>query len=257
MACAVGLLVTVGAAELPDAAARAFDAYFENARSAFVAAATTQDEASAAREATPLRGGKTIAEPGSGDGIVEAPSSLIHHWRGRTLVPGVTLDQVLAASRDYASYPKIYPQIQRAKVLSDDGATVRIQLRMRASGGGLSATLDVWSRAQYVQLDRRRAYVVSRSESIREVTDAGQPSERLLPEGRDSGYLWRAGAFTRNVVVEQGVLLEMETIGLSRPLPRGLGWIIEPIARRIGRRSVEQSLQEFREAVLQRSKLAP
>ena len=142
-------------------------------------------------------------------------------------------------------------------MLSDDGATVRIQLRMRASGGGLSATLDVWSRAQYIQLDRRRAYVVSRSESIREVTNAGQPSERLLPEGQDSGYLWRAGAFTRNVVVEEGVLLEMETIGLSRPFPRGFGWIIEPIARRIGRRSVEQSLQEFRQAVLQRSKLAP
>ena len=249
--------MTVGAAELPDAAARAFDAYFEDARSAFVATATTQDEASAAREATPLRGGRTIAEPGGGDGIVEAPSSLIHHWRGRTLVPGVTLDQVLAASRDYASYPKIYPPIQRAKVLSDDGATVRIQLRMRASGGGLSATLDVLSRAQYIQLDSRRAYVVSRSESIREVTDPGQPSERVLPEGQDSGYLWRAGALTRNVVVEQGVLVEMETLGLSRPLPRGLGWIIEPIARRIGRRSVEQSLQEFRQAVLQRSKLAP
>ena len=249
--------MTVGAAELPDAAARAFDTYFENARSAFVATATTQDEASAAREAALLRSGKTIVEPGSGDGIVEAPSSLIHHWRGRTLVPGATLDQVLTASRDYASYPNIYRLIQRATVLSDDGATVRIQLRMRASGGGLSATFDVWSRAQYIQIDRRRAYVVSRSESIREVTDAGQPSERLLPEGQDSGYLWRAAAFTRNVVVEQGVLVEMETLGLSRPLPRGLGWIIEPIARRIGRRSVEQSLEEFRQAVLQRSKLAP
>ena len=101
------------------------------------------------------------------------------------------------------------------------GATVRIQMRMRGSGGGLSATLDVSSRAQYVQLDPRRAYVVSRSESIREVADAGQPSERLLPEGQDSGYLWRAATFTRNVVVEQGVLVEMETIGLSRPFPRG------------------------------------
>ena len=86
-AALVGLLVTAAAAELPDAAARAFDDYFEKARSAFVTAARTQDEASAAREATPLRGGKIVAEPGGGDGILEAPSSLIHHWRGRTSSP--------------------------------------------------------------------------------------------------------------------------------------------------------------------------
>jgi hypothetical protein len=47
--------------------------------------------------------------------------------------------------------------------------------------------------------------------------------------------------------------MEMETIGLSRPFPPLLGWIIEPIARHIGRASVEESVQEFRRAVLMRS----
>jgi hypothetical protein len=45
------------------------------------------------------------------------------------------------------------------------------------------------------------------------------------------------------------VAVEMETIGLSRAFPLMLTWIIEPIARRLGRKSVELSLQEFATAV--------
>lgn len=249
--------MTVRAVALPDAAARAFEQYVEKALREFVTAATQQDAAGAARDAAPVRGGKTVTMPGGGDGILEAPSSLIHHWRGRAFAHGVTLDEVLAVSRDYASYAKVYRQVVRAQVLSEDGPDVRIQLRMRGSGGGLSATLDVLSHAHYVRLDARRAYVLSRSESIREVKDAGKATERRLPEGQDSGYLWRAATFTRVSAVDGGVVMEMETLGLSRGFPRGLGWIIEPIARGIGRGSVDDSLQEFRRALLARGKLAP
>ena len=38
-------------------------------------------------------------------------------------------------------------------------------------------------------------------------------------------------------------MIEMETIGLSRSFPPMLGWFIEPIARRLGRKSVELSLR--------------
>jgi hypothetical protein len=61
--------------------------------------------------------------------------------------------------------------------------------------------------------------------------------------------LWRAATFTSFLAQDRGVLVEMEVIGLSRRFPPLLGWIIEPIARRLGRRSVEHSLQEFSKAV--------
>jgi hypothetical protein len=55
--------------------------------------------------------------------------------------------------------------------------------------------------------------------------------------------------FTRFVERASGVDVELETIGLSRRFPRRLGWLIEPIARRLGRRSVERTLTEFGLAV--------
>jgi hypothetical protein len=113
----------------------------------------------------------------------------------------------------------------------------------------LSATLDVTSTIRYERLDASRAYDVSMSTEILEVKNAGRPNEQHLPAGRDSGYLWRAAALTRFVEADGGVYMEMETIGLSRPYPPMLGWLIEPIARRIGRRSVEDSVAEFRAAV--------
>ena len=54
---------------------------------------------------------------------------------------------------------------------------------------------------------------------------------------------------SRLIERDGGVAVEMETIGLSRAFPRMLAWIIEPIARRLGRKSVELSLQEFASAV--------
>ena len=56
------------------------------------------------------------------------------------------------------------------------------------------------------------------------------------------------------MAVEGGVWLEMETIGLSRGFPSMLGWFIEPIARRVGRSSVDDSLRAFHQAMVARGK---
>jgi hypothetical protein len=81
------------------------------------------------------------------------------------------------------------------------------------------------------------------------VDNFGKRNESLLPVGKDSGYLWRAHTLTQFIAEENGVFIVMETLGLSRQFPPLTGWIIEPIARRIGRKSVEGSLDEFLTAI--------
>ena len=137
-------------------------------------------------------------------------------------------------------------------MLSEDGDSLRVQFRMKASAGGISSTVDMWSNIRYGRIDPTHAYVLSSADTIREVKDAGRSTERYVEAGRESGYLWRGATFTRFVEADAGVYMEMETIGLSRTFPPLLGWVIEPIARRIGRGSVENSVQEFRRAVLAR-----
>ena len=248
------LSVCISAADgavLTDAAIHAFAAYLDRARQAFVAR-RTQAVARSGDERAALLGGATTVFPGNGDGILTMPGSLIHHWRGATFIRGVSLDQTLELSRAYPEYPKIFRPILSSTVLKDDGDTLRVQFRLRESGGGMTAVLDVWSDVRYVRSDATHAYVISTASEIREVHDPGGSTERRLPAGRDSGYLWRAATFTRFVEADNGVYMEMETLGMSRQYPPMLGWIIEPIARRIGRRSVAESAEEFQRAVLMR-----
>jgi hypothetical protein len=244
----------VTAAELGDAAAQAYTAHAARSREQFLRQVRTLP--SAADRGT-LRTGQVLVRPGTGDGIVDVPGGLFHNWHASIFIPGVTLDEVVSVSRAYSDYPKVFHPVMSASVLSDDGESLRVQLRMKESAGGLSAILDVRSNVQYVRADAEHVHVISSSDEIREVKDVGKPTERRLPAGQDSGYLWRAGTLTSFIAADGGVYMEMETTALSRPYPPLLGWVIEPIARRVGRRSVEGSVEEFRQAVEMRHPPSP
>jgi hypothetical protein len=201
-----------------------------------------------------LRAGRVIAGPGRDDGIISVPGGLVHHWTGAAFIPGVSVQQVLNVSYAYADYPTIYKPVLASKLVSREGDAFHVWLRIKEGVAGVSAVLDIWSKVQYLHPDARRAISLSEAESIREVRNAGRPDERHLPAGEDSGYLWRAHTFTEVTADDDGVYLNMQTLGLSRRFPRLLAWMIEPIARRLGRKSVEASLEEFRRAVLARSR---
>jgi hypothetical protein len=246
--------VRAAAVDLQDQTARAFDRYAEDATAAFVkrARAGSSTPSTGAASNVPLRDAEIAAGPGGQDGIISVPDGLIHHWVGTTFIDNATLDDALAVSQSYDDYETYYRPVIASRLLARDGDTFRALLRLRESAGGLTAVLDVTTRVQYFRPEPGRACSTSTSEEIRQVENPGTPRERQLPAGRDSGYLWRAVTLSCLTQRGSGVAVEMETLGLSRGFPPLLGWIIEPIARRIGRKSVELSLQEFRTAVRSR-----
>jgi hypothetical protein len=238
----LALSVVVSAAELQDRASKAYDAYSDGARRTFVARALADQDRRP-------NSGVIVASPGGEDGIIEVPAGLVHHWVGATFMAGVTLHQALAASHDFDAYPKVYQTVLAARVISHEGETYHVSMRLKGGGGGVSAVLDVRSTVTYVQPTSSSAYAISNLDEIREVRNAGARDESLLPAGRDSGYLWRGNSFTFFSERDGGLYVEAETIGLSRRFPPMLGWIIEPIARRVGRQSVETSLKEYAAAI--------
>ena len=239
------VLVLAGAsaaAELKAESAQAYDKYAAEATRSFLARA--QKSASGER-----CDGVMTAKAGGDDGILTVPAGLIHHWVGSAFIRGATAEQVLDLSRAYANYSRIYKAVVSSRVLSQQGDTYQVLIRLKEGEAGITAVLDVRSKVEYRRTAGGSSYVTSNSEEIREVENAGRKDERLLPPGRDSGYLWRAHTLTYFEPQEGGVFVVMETLGLSRRFPTGFGWIIEPIARRLGRKSVESSLAEFATAV--------
>jgi hypothetical protein len=230
-------------AELTPAAVKAYEAHVSNVTRDFLGRA--RKDAATSRRCD----GVLQARAGSGDGILTVPGGLLHHWLGFAFVKGATMKQAETVARDYPAYSRVYKNVVSSRVLSQQGDTYRVLIRLKEGEAGINAVLDVRSAVDYRSQPDGSLIATSRSEEIREVENAGRPNESLLPAGRDSGYLWRAHTFTRFIGGEDGVLVVMETLGLSRRFPRGLGWLIEPIARRLGRKSVEGSLDEFAAAI--------
>jgi hypothetical protein len=234
-----------GGSTLQPRTSAAYDAYVAAAEAAFLSRARAGDAVA-----------PTAAGVGTEGRIHKVAEGLVHHWRGSIFVPGVSLERVIATAQGYDAYARIYGAVAASRLLDRDGDRFRVLTRVRGSAGRVSVMLEVRSMVRY-ERHATSAFSVGASEDIREVVGAGQPHERLLPSGRDSGYLWRAHTFTRFVQRPGGVVVELETIGLSRRFPPMLGWLIEPIARRLGRRSVERTLHEFDLAIREEPSAAP
>ena len=65
----------------------------------------------------------------------------------------------------------------------------------------------------------------------------------------DSGFLWRMNAYWRLEEADGGVFAECVSVTLSRGVPTGLGWLINPFIRDMPRESLEATLESTRGAV--------
>lgn len=227
------------ASELQARTAQAYEQYLARVTRDFLSRASGNDPAD-----TP-KAGAVVAGPAREDGIINVPGGLVHNWVGTGFIRGVGLREVVELSRAYEEFPRIHKGVVTSRVLEHEGDRYRVLIRVKAGAGGITGVLDVRSSVRYSRPTKNSVLVLSSSDEIREVKNAGERDERLLTPGNDSGYLWRASTFTRYVETRDGVWIRMETLGLSRRFPPLMGWIIEPIARRLGRRSVEGTLHEF------------
>jgi hypothetical protein len=179
----------------------------------------------------------------------EVPGGMIQHWIGGEFLPGVTLAQVEQVDQDYADYARIYaPDISRPKVLSHSGDNFVVSYRITKTKV-LTAVEDTVHAIQYESLGPGRLAMQSRSQSVRQVDDAGKPSEHVLPEGEGDGFLWAMNSYWRMEARDGGVYVECEAVTLSRGVPAGLGLMVNPILQSFAEDSLKKTLEAKRQAV--------
>ena len=180
---------------------------------------------------------------------IEAPDGLIHHWLGAVFVPGALLDQAIALLQDYDRHATIYaPAVAQSKVLSRDGDSFRVSLRFFMKKV-ITVVVDGEHQARFTRLAPDRAHSRVVSTRLNEVEDPGTDRERLKPEGRDGGYLWRINSYWRFLERDGGTYIQCETITLSRRIPAGLGWLVGPFVTSIPKDSLEFTLTTTRQTL--------
>lgn len=196
-----------------------------------------------------VRGGKIVAQFWLGREPVKVPNGLVHDWIAAAFIPDSTVEDVLAIIQNYDNHKNFYkPDVIESKLVSRRGNHFHIYLRLLKKRI-LTVVLDTDHDVNYRALDRARWVCRSQTTRIAEVENAGKPEERVLPPDTGHGFLWRLNSYWRFQPREAGVVVECRAISLTREVPFGLGWAIEPIIQKLPRESLINTLEATRRAV--------
>jgi hypothetical protein len=174
----------------------------------------------------------------------------IEDWIGGAFLPNATLDQVLKADQDYANYTKYYaPEIVQVRLLSHQDNHFQVFYRLKKHQV-VTVVLDTVHDIDFLPLSNDRYSVRSRSASVREVRNAGEPGEEVLAEGEGLGFLWAMNSYWRVEQRDGGVYIECEVVTLARSIPLVMGALLKPTIESFASESLENTLKEKRRAVL-------
>lgn len=194
-----------------------------------------------------LSGAVLVSPVGSGTRAIDA--ALLHHWRADAFVPRATPEQMLNLLRDYDHLPKHYaPQVVSSHVVATNGRSSLIDVRTREQKI-VTVVLDSEFHIENGLLSQERGYENSRSTHVWQVDNPGTPHEHRRPEKDSDGLLWRLNTYWTFTRWRDGLLVECETISLTRDIPTGLGWLITPLIQDVPRESLEFTMRRTEQAL--------
>jgi hypothetical protein len=174
---------------------------------------------SEAADRTALRGGRIVTrkvettDPRGQE--VDVPAGMVHHWMGAVLVPGARPETT-----------RTFLRVQRTKIVTVVYNTEHI--------------------VAYRPESATRASSTSHATKIAELENPNTPAEREKPQGQDHGFLWGWNSYWRYEQVDGGVLVECESVSLSRSIPSLIRYLISPIIDGVARESMERTLGAIR-----------
>jgi hypothetical protein len=181
---------------------------------------------------------------------LNVPDGMIHDWEGVIFVPGVKIDDVLKILQDYDHQASYYaPDVERAKIESRNGDQFRVFLRFRRHKV-VTVVLDTEHNVTYFRDSPLKAHSRSSAIRIAQVDNPGAANEQERTPGEDEGFLWRMETWWRMEERDGGVYVQNQAVTLTRDIPTGLGWLIEPFITKIPKETLEFTLQATRNAVL-------
>lgn len=184
-----------------------------------------------------VRKGEVLIEKLDHDADMQG--AMLHSWVGVMFVPNIAIGDIISVFLDHGRYPEIYPGVIGSKLLDQKDSVYKIWQRLQRN----NIVLDTWHEAGYRLIGADRASTWSNATEIREVRNAGELGEHLLPRGQDSGYMWRLSVYWRLERRDDGVLAECHSMTLTRDMPWLFRWLLGPLIERIPRNALKQTLE--------------
>ena len=185
--------------------------------------------------------------PTPGASTIEVPDGRIHHWVGAVFIRGASLDAVLARLRANAGREsESYTDVVSSKLLNRNGDRLQVFMKLKREAPLITVMYNTEHDVEYRTIAATRASSRSTATKIAELAKAGTAQESEKPPGNDSGFLWRLNAYWRYEQVPGGVLIECESVSLSRDIPFVVRPFLTGAVTKIARESLESTLRTLR-----------
>jgi hypothetical protein len=179
---------------------------------------------------------------------IQVEDGMIHHWVGSIFVPRITLGRLRLWLQKYDRHADYFNEVEKSKLLSRDGENFKIYLRLVRKK---VVTVHYNTEHSVVYRDHSANRVSSRSVAtkIAEIADAGSVAEKEKTSADDSGFMWRLNSYWRFEETDGGVIVECESISLSRSIPFGFAWLVGSFVESVPKESLNDMLVAIRDGV--------
>jgi hypothetical protein len=188
---------------------------------------------------------KTLAR---GGGKPRIPAGMVHHWMGSIFIPGVELDELLSWVQSYSDHDEYFTEVERSELLSRDGDTFKIFMRLKRD----KIVKLRYNTEHHVDFKHYGPFQVFSQSATTRIAQLDKPDtveEREKPVGKDSGFLWRLNSYWRYKQVDGGVIVENETLSLSRGVPAAIRWLVARYLDSIPKEFMRSTLGSLRDGV--------
>jgi len=216
-----------------------------------------QDPKDAAAERRAVLSGEVSVKrmgPAEGKGDVQISGGTIHHWRGVVFVPNVPFEFAMNRIRHPELETEMQEDVLESRVLERTSSDeYRLFLKLKRT----QIITVVYNTEHLVHFKKHGDDKHSSSSAavkIAEVERSDGVAEREKPEGSDNGFLWRMNSYWRYQKVPGGILVECESITLSRSIPFLLEGLARPLINNVAGESMERTLRELRERLVKAAK---
>ena len=172
---------------------------------------------------------------------IKVPGGAIHHWRGAIFIQGVTLNDVLDGVQSPLRQEDLQEDVLESRVIERTADRMKVFLKLKRKKF-VTVHYNTEHDMRYARRDSARASSRSVATKIAELADVGSPDEREQPIGNDRGFLWRLNSYWRYEEVDGGVIVECESVTLSRSIPSVVRWMVAPMIRSTARESMARTL---------------
>ena len=197
----------------------------------------------------------TRAQLRSGQVLIEqlatpaAPSALLHHWRATAFVPNATTADFEHLLQNFSAYPQNFaPQIVSSTIICAHPPTPSSASAPASTTSSPSSSTPPATSPSPPSTPPTATASPAAPASTRSPHPAS-PSEHALSPSDEHGFLYRLNTYWSYEQRDGGLYLQIESISLTRSIPHGLAWAIQPYLESIPRESLVFTLTSARNAL--------